>query len=347
MQGLAVADTLREEKPMLKVGERVFARKGQEDHWYTGTIRHVDGERFYVIFDDGDDALLESKRLKSLDLHIGDQVFARLPMELEFKPGRIVAWDDDKVRLHWADGGEDWTSYGMIRWQPNVQIKALTAPAEECWTAGDRVFACWHDLFWYPAVILTNNGDKYHVILDNGNQALVSGERMRRLHLEAGDKILARWKGGPEYYGGEIASSNGEVIHIHYDDGDEEMTSVRLVRLQRDEWFPPAGPASVQEGDRVLACWFDFHWYPGVVLTVDGQRIHVFFDDGDQATLTPDKVRPLDIKVGDRLFCRYKGGPAYYPGEVMRKRGEVIRIHYDDGDEETTSIRLVRIAGTE
>jgi hypothetical protein len=330
---------------MLKVGERVFGRKGQEDHWYTGTIRHVDGERFYVIFDDGDDALLESRRLKSLDLHIGDQVFARLPMELEFKPARLVAWDDDKVRVQWGDGGEDWTSYGMIRLQPQVEFKPLVHGRQ--WAEGDRVFACWHDLFWYPGEVLARNGDQYHVVLDNGNQALVSGDRMRPLTLEAGDKVLARWKGGPEYYAGEVVTCRGEVIQVNYEDGDEETTLVRLVRLQRDEWFPPTGPTDVQEGDRVLACWFDLHWYPGVVLGVDGKRVHVLFDDGDQALLTPDKVRPLEIKVGDRVFCRFKGGPAYYPGEVTRKKGEVIHIQYDDGDEETTSIRLVRIAGTE
>jgi hypothetical protein len=330
---------------MLNVGERIFGRKGQEDCWYTGTIRHVDGERFYVIFDDGDDALLESKRLKSLDLHIGDQVFARLPMEMDFKPARIIAWDDDKIRVQWANGAEDWTSYGMIRLQPHAEVVPVLQ--EQSWTAGARVFACWHDLFWYPGVVLANNGEQYRVVMDNGNQVLVNGERMRPVELEVGDKVLSRWKGGPDYYPGEIVRQNGEVIHVSYEDGDEETTSVRLVRLQRDDWLPPIEMGNVQEGDRILGCWIDLNWYPGVVLSVEGKRVHMLFDDGDQALITPDKTRPLDIKVGDRVFCRYKGGPAYYPGEVMRKRGEVIRIQYDDGDEETTSIRLVRIPGAE
>jgi hypothetical protein len=331
---------------MLKVGERVFGRRGQEDHWYTGTIRHVDGERFYVIFDDGDDALLESKRLKALDLHVGDEVFARLPMELEFKPCRIVAWDDDKVRVQWADGGEDWTSYGMIRLEPQAEVKPQLA--KRTWAEGERVFACWHDLFWYPAVVLTVNDEgQYHIVLDNGNQALVSGDRMRPLQVEVGDKVLARWQGGTDYYPAEVTRQSGEVLHVRYDDGDEETTSVRLVRLQRDEWFPPVGPSDAAEGDRVFGCWFDLHWYPGVVLSVEGKRVHVLFDDGDQAMLTPDKVRALEIKVGDRVQCRFKGGPAFYPGEITRKRGEVIRVRYDDGDEETTSVRLVRLPGTE
>jgi hypothetical protein len=330
---------------MLEVGTRVLGRRGQEDHWYTGTIRHVDGERFYVIFDDGDDALLESKRLKSLDLTVGDRVFARLPTEREFKPAQLVEWDDDKVRVHWSEGGEDWTSFGMIRWQPQAELPPT--PLDRDWKEGDRVFACWHDLYWYPGVVLTRNGGQLHIVLDNGNQALLGGDRVRPMELNIGDKVLARWKGGPEYYPGEITDRDGDVLHIRYEDDDEETTSVRLVRLQRDDWFAPADPGEVQEGDRVLACWFDGHWYPGVVLTVEGVRVHVLYDDGDQGTVTPDKVRPLEIKVGDRIFCRFKGGPAYYPGEVTRKKGEVIHIRYDDGDEETTSIRLVRIAGTE
>jgi hypothetical protein len=47
--------------------------------------------------------------------------------------------------------------------------------------------------------------------------------------------------------------------------------------------------------------------------------------------------------VGDRLCCRRKGGPIYYPGEITKINGEVIHITYDDGEEETTSLRLVRV----
>jgi hypothetical protein len=327
---------------MWKIGDRVFGRKGIEPNWYTGTVRHIDGDRCYVIFDDGDDALLEAAKLKKLDLNPDDRIFARMPMELEFRPAKVVAWDDDKVRVQWANGEEDWTSFGMIRLEPEAKPKP--AVREHRWREGDRVFACWHDLFWYPGVIIGPNGAQFHVLLDDGNQGFVSGDRLKPLALDAGEHVFCRWKGGPEFFPAEVTRCEGsEVIHVTYDDGDEETTSIRLLRVQRDEWFPPTEVDNLHEGDRIFACWFDGHWYPGVVLALDGKRVHILFDDGDQAQLTPDKVRPLEIKVGDHVFCRFKGGPAYYPGEVTKKRGEVLHIHYDDGEDETTSVRLVRL----
>jgi hypothetical protein len=326
---------------MWKTGDRVLGPKGSDQYWYAGTVRHIDGQRCYVIYDDGDDALMEAAKLKAFDLHAGDRVFARLPMELEFKPAKVLDLDDDKIRVQWANGQEDWTSYGMVRLQP--ETTARPALQEHAWTAGDRIFACWHDLFWYPGVVLAVNGEQYHVLHDDGKQDVVTADRLRAVEIDAGERVFCRWKGGPEFFPGEITERQGELIHVQYDDGDEEATSIRLVRLQRDDWFPPSELANVKEGDRVLGCWFDSHWYPGVVLSVEGKRVRVLFDDGDQGLLTPDKVRDLDIKVGDRVACRFKGGPAYYPGEVTKKNGEVIHIHYDDGKEETTSIRLVRL----
>jgi hypothetical protein len=102
---------------MWKTSQRVFAQKGTDQFWYTGTIRHIDGERCYVIFDDGDDALVDAPQLKVLELHSCDHVYARLPVGAEFKPATVMAWDDDMVQLKWSHGEENWTSFGMIRLQ--------------------------------------------------------------------------------------------------------------------------------------------------------------------------------------------------------------------------------------
>ena len=58
---------------------------------------------------------------------------------------------------------------------------------------------------------------------------------------------------------------------------------------------------------------------------------HVLFDDNDQVQLTWDKIRPLDLEVGERVFCRVQAGPAYHPGEIVRQKGERLFIRYDDG----------------
>jgi len=327
---------------MWNVNQRVWAQKNSEDVWYAAIVRHIDGERCYVIFDDGEDALIDNDKLKALELHAGDRLFARLPMDAEFKPATVVSWDDEKVQVRWPDG-EDWTSYGMIRLQPQTDVKMMDQAS--MLSEGQPVFACWHDLYWYPGVLLKVDGVGHHVGFDDGSQVIVAPDRIKPLELGEGDHVFCRWQGGPQFYPGEISHRKDEVIKVRYEDGDEETTTIRLVRLQRDDWLPPAEMADLSIGDRVLACWQDSNWYPGSVLAVDGKRLHILFDDGDQGMLTPGQVRALDINVGDRVWCRYKGGPKYFSGEVLTKEGEVIHVRYDDGDEETTLLRLIRIMG--
>ena len=51
------------------------------------------------------------------------------------------------------------------------------------------------------------------------------------LSLGVGQKVLGRWKGGPYCFPGVIAEKDGDRIHIHYDDGDREWTTIRSVRI--------------------------------------------------------------------------------------------------------------------
>ena len=97
-------------------------------------------------------------------------------------------------------------------------------------------------------------------------------------------------------------------------------------------------------GDRVLANWtHDEYWYPATIRTIDGERIYVRFDDGDKEWTTSKHLMDIDIEVGDRVHCKWKGGPNYYPGRVARKDGETIFVHYDDGDKEKTTTNMVRV----
>ena len=96
-------------------------------------------------------------------------------------------------------------------------------------------------------------------------------------------------------------------------------------------------------GDRVLAQWEQQWWYPGVIVAVNGAGIVVQFDDGDRAPMSIEQARPLSYSVGDRVFCRWKGGDAYYPGVVSAVIGSAISIDYEDGDKETTTLSMVRI----
>ena len=99
-----------------------------------------------------------------------------------------------------------------------------------------------------------------------------------------------------------------------------------------------------QIGNRVLANWtHDLYWYPATIQSIDGERIYIHFDDGDKQWTTSDHLMNIDIEIGDRVHCRWKGGPYYHPGRVAQKQGEKIYVHYDDGDKEWTTISLVRV----
>jgi hypothetical protein len=334
---------------MWTIGDRVIGRRTAEEFWYPGTIRHSDGSRFYVIFADGEDALLGAEQLRPLQLRVGDLVFARKQDNRDYQPARLTEQAEDRLLLTYTDGERAWTALGLVRFQtPGRKGTAVTpragaSPGPSRWGVCDRVLACWLDLDWYPGVVLAAEDDRVHVLFDTGTQAPVSLDKVRPLDIAVGERVLCRRWNGPEYLTGEIVRVDGEKVRIRFDEGEEEWTSLRLLRLQRDEWLPGGGLEHFTVGERVLACWYDLFWYPGVILSAEGKRVHIAFDDGDQALVTSDQIRELDISVGDRVFCRWKGGPQYFPGEVTEKDGERIHVRYDDGDEEWTSIRMVRV----
>jgi len=98
-------------------------------------------------------------------------------------------------------------------------------------------------------------------------------------------------------------------------------------------------------GDRVLAYWpaEAGWWYPATVIgTGEGQTL-VQYDDGDRAPLTDDQLRPLRLGTGSRVYGRWQAGQYYYPGQITQTTGSAIHVGYDDGDEEWTTVGMVRI----
>lgn len=333
---------------MWKLGDRVLACRQPGIYYYPGTIRHINEDRYYVIFDDGEDGFASGADLLRLQFDAGDQVMVYNAAMNAYASAAVLAVEPDTLRIRYGNGEEQTVALTRIRVHPETwkQAAAVVELVEAVpWSVCDRVLACWFDLDWYPGIVLGMEEDRIHVLFDMGGQALVAQDRVRPLQMRNGERVLCRWKAGRDYYSGIITDLEGEKIAVRYDDGDEETTSVRLLRLRRDHWFPDNPGLSLVVGDHVLACWYDFFWYPGVVAGVEGKRIHIAFDDGDHALVTPDHVRPLEISVGAHVFCRRQGGPQYWAGEVTESKGERIHVVYDDGEEEWTTIRMIRLKG--
>jgi hypothetical protein len=134
---------------------------------------------------------------------------------------------------------------------------------------------------------------------------------------------------------------NGDKIHIHYDDGEREHTTIRVVRVLR-------GPADHpwREGDRVLALWPPEPFlYPAVIKRIEDEALmHVDYDDGDRAVLTPDVIFPIELRAGQPVFARRnRRVKQYHPGVITQVSGEELHVRYDEGGEEWIAISFVRL----
>ncbi len=120
----------------------------------------------------------------------------------------------------------------------------------------------------------------------------------------------------------------------------------------------PGGAARFAPGTHVLCRWQGGRVeYPGEVRAIKDGRLVIAYDDGDSEEITPglchegtsasvaipasvattgpsDPRGTEDFSRGDRVECRYRGGPSGYTGSVSNIGGGYLSIDYDDGDKE-------------
>jgi hypothetical protein len=327
---------------MWKLGDRVLARRRPEVYWYPGTIRHSDGQRFYIIFDDDEDGFALPGDMTACQFELEDRIEVYQAASGGYLAARVTQADGpESVRVRYPNKEEQSVPLTKVRVQPDLWKHP--DPAQFRWSVTDRVLACWYDLDWYPGIVLAVQHDRLSILFDSGTQAVLPLAKVRPFRIAAGERVMCRRGAGHDYYTGQLAEVDGEKVQVRYDDGSVETTSARLLRLRRDDWFPTGPGSRAMPGARALVQGFDLFWYPARLSVIDGKRIHVRYADGDEGLVTPDQVRPLDIRVGSRVFCRRGGGPHYLPGRVTEQDGDRIHVTYDDLGEETTSVRLVRV----
>jgi hypothetical protein len=263
---------------------------------------------------------------------VNERVLARADETDRWQPGTVRHVDRER---HYVilDSGED-------GWFVESQLLPL-APE---WQIGDRVFARWRgDLLWYPGTILARDGEAYHVVFDDQDQAIVGLADLMPLVVQVGDSILCRPKFERDlcYYPAEVTRVTGEVIDIKFDDFDleEKNTNVGRVRVQRNS----GARSTWEEGERLLISGRDDYWYPAVLLVVDNERLFASRYDGRHYWVLPAETKPLRLEPGQPIESRRDAKADYLPATVLEARDEVIRVHYDSGEEETTLIRLVRV----
>ncbi|HEU4328170.1 MAG TPA: hypothetical protein VFS21_33850 [Roseiflexaceae bacterium] len=204
---------------------------------------------------------------------------------------------------------------------------------------GDRVLCNWSkDTFWYPATIRQIEAQGIYVVFDDSDEEWTLAAQIADLDVPVGTRVQCRWKGEKYFYRGTVAQSEGERILVAYDDGDEEWTTVGMIRI---------GSAVLGRwklDDRVLCKWSRDHcWYPATIRDLSGQRVFVGFDDGDQEWTTSGLLFDLDVPVGMRVQCYRPSIQQFSTGRVARKEGAEIVVEYDDGTTEDSNLSRIRI----
>ncbi|MBP7738727.1 MAG: hypothetical protein KA369_22320 [Spirochaetes bacterium] len=109
-------------------------------------------------------------------------------------------------------------------------ILVLVTVAAFAWTTGDRILGQWSDGQWYPARITGMEGADFNVSFDDGDTAVLPASKIRKIDWKVGTRVQCNWKRGGMYYKGTITRMQGESIHISYDDGDQEDSTISICR---------------------------------------------------------------------------------------------------------------------
>jgi hypothetical protein len=215
------------------------------------------------------------------------------------------------------------------------------------WQEGDRVLAPWEPTFIYAGTIDQVEAARALIRFDDGDSGWVELAHVQPLELEAGNRVMSRRRMGPNFFPGEIESVNGEKVHVEFDDGKEEWTTVASLRIpcspkgvgaeQVDMTSDTAFQEHLEEGVRVWALWNNTALFPGTIGERREADAFITFDDGDEAWVQLEHLLPLDLIIGMRVMGRWRMGSEFYPGAIADTEGDRVQVRYDDGNEEWTT----------
>lgn len=102
---------------------------------------------------------------------------------------------------------------------------------------GDKVLAQWpaEMVWWYPATVCGVEGGSIEVQYDDGARTKLQPDQAIPLSIQVGQRVNSRFGGGEFYFGGVVTEMRGNAIHINYDDGDKEWSTVGMVRINQND----------------------------------------------------------------------------------------------------------------
>lgn len=220
-QDVSVGDDANVIRP---AGTRVFGYWEADGFWYPATILNETAEGVEVRFDDdGTERTLPPGQITNIALDVGQVVEGNWLGGGIYYEGEIGAIDGATITINYNDGDVERTTVDRIRVEPFYT---------QGYSVGQLVFARWApDGHWYPGRVTRIENEDYDILFDDGETATVDKRGISYHTVTEGSRVEGDWLGGGLYYSGTITHRRGNAIHIVYDDGDEEDTTLAHIRL--------------------------------------------------------------------------------------------------------------------
>lgn len=218
------------------------------------------------------------------------------------------------------------------------------------WKIGDRVLAFWpQNGMYYAACIERCEGSVYFVKYDDGYSGWVEGHQVRTLQIPAGELVCFPDKSQMGRY--ELATLRthiGDRVNVELDNGDMHTCRLAEVAIPFSDQHPIIKQLRTKlgvfrVGDRVWVVGEKGYLYAGIILEIRGEQALARFDHGAEQMVREEHLYEDTLDVGSRIEGRWMGGAVYYAGKIARRQGEVVDVHYDDGDKETTYLSFLRV----
>jgi hypothetical protein len=97
----------------VKVGDTVLAYWAPANAYFIGTAVEKQGNGFLIVFEDGDNAVVDSTRIRENNIKVGTAVVARWT-DGEYYPGTVAKVVGRAFYIHYDDGDKGWAPWSWI-----------------------------------------------------------------------------------------------------------------------------------------------------------------------------------------------------------------------------------------
>jgi hypothetical protein len=231
----------------------------------------------------------------------------------------------------------------------------VAPPAFDPQATGTRVLARYQNGGDAYIAVVTQQagGGNVNVVYADGDAEALPASALSPDSIAEGSRVQARIRSWPNFHPGTLQRRIGHAVFVRFDDGDEQWTSIGLVRTAANEIpanareapLPPSTVPMGQVGAQVVANYQRAGWfYAGVVVETraDGM-LHVIYADGDREWLAAADVRADSIQPGARVQAQVPRTTQTFEATVRRRVAHAVELQLDDGQKQWLALPNVRV----